>query len=321
MQDSTKFLEDLSRFDILLFDRFSNHCLANALEPFRAANTLLRTEAYAWRFLTLDGGPATSSSGLTVAPEMALASALGGQEKPDALFVISGYGHRALDRPEVAAALRRAAARARLVIGFDTGAWLLAAAGLLDGRRATLHWDLLGAFDERFPRIETARARYVLDGPRITCSGAMAAFDLALALLKARFGEALRLDVAANFMHGPGFSGAAPPAASPETLGAGPVARAVTLMQETVDEPLPLAEIARRLGRSQRDLERRFQREFGATPLAIYRRIRLAAARRWVETSDLTIAEIAARSGYENASAMTRAFKRAFGAPPTALRR
>ena len=318
MPEWTKFDPAPREIEILLFDRFSNHCLANALEPFRAANTLANRQAYRWRLFTPDGSPAVSSSGLAVLPDAALGDAGAG----GIALVVSSYGYRDLDGPATRRALRRIAAKSELVVGLDTGAWLMAAAGLLDRRRATIHWDVLDSFAETFLAVDAVKARFVTDGDRLTCGGATTAFELVLDLIGAQQGESLRLDVAALFMHelgaGPSFQRLRARRLSDKSRT---TVRAITLMQERVEQPLAIAEIARTLGCTQKHLERRFGAEFGAAPAVVYRHLRLAAARRLVENSDLPIAEVALRCGYSNASAMTRAFTLEFGANPRALRR
>lgn len=300
--------------DVLLFEAFSNHCLANTVEPLRAANGFAGREIYRWRFLSLDGGIVASSSGMPVASHGRLAEASG-----DLLIVMPSY--RYADHASVAAsrALRAAAGRYKVMAGFDTGSWLLAAAGLLDGRQATIHWEVLDRFAEAFPEVRSRRERHVVDGNRVTCSGALAAFDLIMELIGERHGQALRLEVATLFM-------------APEATGGhGPqegvlarsrtVARAVAVMQENLEVPLTISRIARAVGRSQKDLETRMRGQMGATPQAVYRRLRLIHARKLVLESDMAVAEIALRCGYQDASAMTRAFRQEFGDTPRGLRK
>nr|WP_299371796.1 GlxA family transcriptional regulator [uncultured Tateyamaria sp.] len=297
--------------DVLLFDAFSNHCLANTVEPLRAANGFAGRTLYSWRFCTLDGAHVHSSSGLQVAPHCALDAATG-----DTLYVMPSYGVRALDQWAVVRALRRVAGRYGVIGGFDTGPWLMARAGLLDGSRATIHWDELTAFAEAFPHIDVQRARYVIDGARLTCSGAMAAFDLVLHLISERHGPLLALDVAQLFM-----SAQAGPARwqAPSRPGR-TVSRALAVMQETLEHPLTIPALARRIGCTQKTLEQRMRAVMQATPQAVYHRLRLNHAYQLVADTDLPVSEIAGRCGYDNASAMTRAFRTAFQVTPTGVR-
>lgn len=301
------------RIDILLFERFSNHCLANTVEPLRAANELAQERLYDWRYLTVDGASVTSSSGLLVEPEAALRDGVHG----DLLFVLPSYGFRELSTPACLVALRAASSRYDTLAGLDTGGWLLAEADLLSGRRATVHWHELDGFAERFPDIDVARERFVIDGDRITCGGAMAAFDLVSQLIASHHGEALRLEVSFMFMHEgtvarmPGLT-SAPRSAM--------VQRAIGVMRENLEVPLSVIAVARRVGQTQRRIEQAFRRELGATPRTVYRRLRLLEARKMVDQTDLRVAEIAVRCGYASPAAMTRAFAAEFSQTPRALR-
>ncbi|MDU8927721.1 GlxA family transcriptional regulator [Alisedimentitalea sp. MJ-SS2] len=300
--------------DVLLFEAFSNHCLANTVEPLRAANGFAAREVYRWRFLSLEGGLVASSSGMPVATHGKLSDASG-----DILIVMPSYRFAEHATTATGRALRAAAGRYSVIAGFDTGSWLLASARLLDGRQATIHWEVLERFAEAFPDVEALRERHVIDGNRITCSGALAAFELIMELIGERHGQALRLEVATLFM--------APEATGGQGAQEGvlarsrTVARAVAVMQENIEAPLTIARIARAVGRSQKDLEARMRAQLGATPQAVYRRLRLIQARKLVLESDMAVAEIALRCGYQDASAMTRAFREEFGDTPRGLRR
>ncbi|MEL6748028.1 MAG: helix-turn-helix domain-containing protein, partial [Pseudomonadota bacterium] len=199
--------------------------------------------------------------------------------------------------------------------GFDMGAWLLADAGLLDGHKATVHWDELDAFGETFPNVETQRSSYVSDGTRLTCAGGSAAFDAMLDLVEQRAGASLRLEVALLFLT-PGAAGrpGAPGASSRK------VALLLDLMGEHLEEPLPLPDLAMRAGLSLRGLDRLTRDKLSTSPAALYRRLRLLRARKLAQETDMKVTEIALRTGYADASAMTRAFRQEFGVSPRALR-
>lgn len=299
------------RIDILLFDRFSNHCLANTVEPLRAANMLSGLSLYHWRFLTLDGQPVASSSGMEVTPNAALGPGSG-----DMLCVMPSYGVRSLDRWDVIRPLRRAAGQYQTLAGFDTGSWLLARAGLLEGRRATIHWDELTAFAEAFPDVLAVRERFVMEGDRITCSGAMAAFDLVSQLIAKAHGPLLAMDVAQLFM----TNETVPHAGRMPLVTGKTAARAVEMMQANLEHPLSIPALARSLGCTQKTLEARMRAALQATPQSVYLRLRLNHACQLLRDTDYPISEIAGRCGYENASAMTRAFRSAFRQTPRDFR-
>ncbi|MFT3688454.1 GlxA family transcriptional regulator [Paenirhodobacter sp.] len=293
---------------VLLFRAFSNHCLANAVEPLRAANMLSGRALYEWQYLSLDGGPVTSSSGLTVQT-----AAMAAQAGADYLFVMPSYDFLSHATVDCARALRAARRRFGTLVGLDTGAWLLAAAGLLSGRRVTIHWDEITHLAERFPDVTVVEDRVVHDGDILSCGGTTTAFELILDLIEAHHGAMLRLEVAALFMHGE-----APPGAF-RRPGQVPEA-AVSLMRRTIETPLPIGEIAARLGLSRKAFEQRCRDRFGFGPRQLYLATRLREAKRLVEQSTMSVAEIATRCGYRDASAMTRAFRREFGLSPRARR-
>lgn len=297
---------------LLLFPGFSNLCLANAVEPLRAANTLARRPLYRWRFLAMAEGPLRSSSGLPVHPEPFDRDAGG-----ELLLVMPSYDHDALATPDTLRRLRGAAGRFGLIAGLDTGSWLMARAGLLGGYRATGHWDILTALAEDFPDIDVVADRVVIDRDRASCGGATATLDLMLDLIGRRHGTALALDVASLFLYG----GGAGPATHLPLLPHRTLREAAALMRRHLEEPLTIAEVATALGLTQRRLEALFRTHADLSPVQLYRRVRLAEARRQVLETPRSVAEIATRCGYGDPAAMTRAFRAAFGATPSGLRR
>lgn len=304
-----KTADNPQRIGILLFERFSNHCLANTIEPLRAANMLLGRTAYTWSFMSHDGATVQSSSGMPVAAQMALSQSGSG----DVLFLLPSYAHQDYLTPPMLRGLRAAGTRFEVLAGLDMGSWLLAAAGLLEGYQAAIHWDEVDNFQEAFPEVDVTRARVVMDRDRWSCGGAMTAFELVLRMIGDTHGEALRMEVASLFMHGEVDS-------TSKRTGTGQIDVAMKIMRDNIEEPLRMEQVAQALEISQRKLERLFLAELGAGPQKAYRRIRLLAARRFVEQTNLSIVEIAIRCGYRDPSAMTRAFGQEFGASPRTVR-
>ena len=296
-----------TQISILLFDRFSNHCLANVLEPLRAANDLSSQQVFEWNIVVLGGQRVRSSSGLRLEADAQLADMRG-----DILMVMPSYGFLTHANVTSSRALRAAARRFDILAGLDTGSWLLAEAGLLDGYRATIHWDELDRFSERFSDIDVQKEAVIYDRDRITCGGASTAFALAMQMIEKQHGAALRLRVEHL------FSGAY--AQRPVRRG-GIAARAVDLMRAHIEAPLQIAQLAQQLGRSQKHLEQQMLARLGAAPQVIYRRIRLERARQLSLDTTISVAEISVRCGYQDASAMTRAFRSEYGTTPQALRR
>ncbi|WP_254694481.1 GlxA family transcriptional regulator [Alloyangia pacifica] len=296
---------------LLLYDGFSNMVLSCLLEPLRAVRDQ-GAGGLSWQIVTPDDGPARSSSGLNISPDAAIADC----DRCDLLIVVSGYGYREHARPERLAPLRRMTRGARAIVGADTGSWLLAAAGLLDDQGATIHWAVLAEFAEAFPQIQPSNARFVR-GPRVsTCGGASTALELMLAIISEQFGPADAFLVSTMFVHDAERQQRSGRGAN-WLVGKGTarLRKIVNLMVETIENPLPLEDLAQRAGLTRRTLNRLFQAELAMSPGRYYQLMRLSHARELASGSDYDLREIALRCGYSNASALSKAFRLAFGHP------
>lgn len=312
MQIWIKVPHSTQTISVLLFDNFSNYCLANAVEPFRAANTIARKPLYSWHFLSMEGGTVTSSSGLPVETQEWSKITPSG----DYLFVMPSYGFERFTS-QSGPLLRTARARFKVIAGFDTGAWLLAAAGLLKDRKTTIHWDEFTRFSETFPDTYATEDRFIVEDDLATCGGAATAIELSLKLIERAHTPMFALEVAALFMFGDRLELHDPyHRATTDEL----VRKAAALMRRNVEMPLSIPTVAERLNVDQRALEEVFNQFLKAPPRKVYKSIRLREARRLVELSTLQVAEIATRCGYQNASALTRAYREEFGETPRAHR-
>jgi transcriptional regulator GlxA family with amidase domain len=303
----------------LLFDGFSNMVLASAVEPLRAARDYTGQGAFSWRLLSATGGDVTSSSGLNLRCEGNLQD-VGGL---DALFVVAGYGAREHSSASACQALQMAERRLPIVGALDSGAWILAAAGLLAGRRATIHWQDIDQFAESYLDVDVVNDRFVIDRDRITAGGATTVIDLMLKMIADRGSGALAFDVSNMFVYD-----ARPHA--PEERGARSLSlasrvpqlvRAVAEMRANVEKPLALDAIATASAMAPRTLARLFQREFGISPGRYYQSIRLDVARSLFAETSQSASEIAARTGFASAATLSRAFSDHFHLRPMDLRR
>jgi transcriptional regulator GlxA family with amidase domain len=309
----TKNLEQPITINFLLIDQFSNNSLGNCLEPLRACNAFDTKPVFEWQFLTLDGKSVQSSSGLPILPDGAISD----MTRCDYLWVNSSYGYEKNDTSKTRIALQKASKLAKTMVGLDTGAWLIAAAGLLNGKTATIHWDILDSFTDRFPSINVERKRVVEDKNRITCAGAMSSFDLALLIISKHLGQSSKVDLEAFFMH----QGTALVADTPLKNVRDPLLnKALELMHKHMENPLSRDTLAHRVSCQVKTLDRRFIAEFGVPAGQIYRHIRLSAAQQMVTSTSLSIFEISLRTGFQNPSAMTRAYKTRFGVTPSQSR-
>lgn len=291
------------RINILLFDAFSNMVLASLLEPLR----VVRDEHGAgitWTILTPHDGPLRSSSGLKMAPDCTLSQA----EACDLLILIGGDRFRQdAGQPSTRRALS-AARKADSVIAADTGAWLLAAAGYLDGRRATLHWQLLDEFAEIFPRVNLVHSPFVADGKWLTCGSAAGAMELILQEIARRFGAAARFDAASMFLNAPRLW--SEPTEGLKSLPSHPnarVRRVLDLMATSVGAPLTLPELATAAGLTLRTMARLFDAELNLSPGKCYQNIRLARARELMLQQGMSAADAAPLCGFSCAASLKRA--------------
>ncbi|HSF64833.1 MAG TPA: GlxA family transcriptional regulator [Paracoccaceae bacterium] len=292
--------------------------VASVLDPMRAANRHLGQDAWRWRVVTPDGRPAPLTCGI----ELPATGPLSAAEGADALIVIVGYRQSEVATRPLLRDLARMAPRLALIAGVDAGGWVLARAGLLDGHRATVHWEDLEDFAAAHPQVEVLPDRWVLDRARATAGGAAPAHDLMLHLIARRHGAALARQVAASFLTTP-RDGTDPQVAPP---GRDPrldprVAAAIARMEAQIDTPEPVAQTAAAVGLSPRRLETLFRTALGMSPAAYGRSLRLQAARRMITDTRHPLTEVALRTGFASQSALSRAFRLQFGVAPSHLRR
>ncbi len=304
---------------ILLVPKYSQLTLAALVEPLRMANTVAKRTLYRWRLCSEDGQAVTSSSGFTLAvdAEMTPASPF------DTLFVVASYEVQRFATPAVFGFLRGAARSGAVIGGFDAAPFLLAGAGLLDGYRATTHWDDLEELRDRYPRIDVVPERYVIDRKRITTSGSLPSFDLVLEFIRQRNGLMLAMNVSGNFLYDqarPGSESQYMIAASLINARHPMITRVVRLMEQNLRTPLDIPRLADAVGLSERSLLRRFRSTLGVGPLQYYRALRLDAGRRLLDNSDLSVTEIAIACGFDSRGSFTRAFKKVFGSSPSSMR-
>ena len=306
------------RVDMLLQDQFSLLCLAAVIEPLRAANRVAVQPLYRWRLLSRTGEAALSTSGIAVAVEGVFAP----EDSRDVLFLLGSFNTRVTD-PSLRAGLRQAARAGAVMAAVEAGSWELARAGLLDGYAATTHWEDLEEFAASFPKISVRNDRFVMDRRRWTAGGATPALDMMLTLLRQDHGLPLALNVASVFVYDQTLPGSTPqPVVSlGRLLGDDPaLARAITLMQRHLEEPLSMDAVAVQAGVLRRTLEMRFRAQLGQSPHDYYLDLRLASAKRMLEQSAMSVAAVAAAHGFTSPSGFARAFRQRFQMSPLAAR-
>ncbi len=300
---------------LLVLDDCNTLSFAAAVDPMRAANRLADRHAFDWDYVTAQDRPAMLTSGLSV-PGIPLARL----EGCDLMIVVAGFNLARHATPSLLGGLRRIAATGAAMAGIDGGPWLLAEAGLLDGHPATTHWEDLEGFSARFPAVDLRADRYVVSGNRFTSGGATPAIEMMLRIIGARHGSGFAARVAGLFLYD-GPSAAPRPQSRLGTHRHNALtAKANALMETALDDPLPLSEIAARLGTSTRSLQQQFRLRLGTTPQDHYLQLRLAEARRLVMDTDLSLMEIAMATGFTSQSSFARAFRTAHGMAARDLR-
>jgi transcriptional regulator GlxA family with amidase domain len=306
-------------FVFLLVPGLSMMSLASAIEPLRSLNRLRRRDVYQWRLASLDGNPVEASNGIAL-PTLDHAQALTGADK---IFVCGGLRIQEADEKRYLAILRQAARRSIGVGSLSTGTYLLARAGLLAGYRCTIHWENQSAFQEDFPNLDCTNKIYEIDRDRLTCSGGTAAMDMMLHLIRERHGADLARGVANQFHHERIRDEREDQRGGRlEILSRMPekVQQAVGLMQRNIENPLPLPDIARRVGLSPRQLERLVLGHLGQSPLRLYMQVRVERARELLVTSNQSVIDVAVRAGFSSTSHFSAWYKRIYGVRPSDMR-
>jgi transcriptional regulator GlxA family with amidase domain len=303
----------------LIFDHFQILDAAGPIAAFEIA-ARLKPGTYAFDIIAANAGVIASSSTASLA-----AAGFDPAARYDTLIVAGGDGTRAASRDtRILDFVHTAAAHTRRIASVCSGAFVLAAAGLLGGRRATTHWSRAGDFARRFPDVLLEPDRiHVKDGPFWTSAGITAGIDLALAMIAEDLGEAVAKRTAQQlvvYYRRPGgqsqFS---------ELLDFGrPEMRFAPLLswaRERLGQPLAVERLAEQAAMSPRHFARAFAAETGITPAKAIERLRVETARARVEAGSESIDMIAVKVGFGDPERMRRAFLRAFGQPPQALRR
>lgn len=309
----------MKHIGVLIYPDFQILDAAGPISAFEIAGRNSQ-QAYGLSILSMHGGFVRSSSGAAFASD-ATKTARG----LDTLIVVGGEGSKqAMQCPQSKAFVQRQALSTRRICSVCTGAFVLAAAGLLDGRRATTHWRRAAALAEQFPAITVeANAIHVHEGSIWTSAGITAGIDLALALIAEDFGENLARRVAQEmvvYYRRPGGQSQFSALLEMDT-GEGRFSDLLDWMRRHLSERLTVEILAEKAAMSPRHFARAFAYSVGMSPAKAVERLRLEAARERVEYSEEPIEMIAARTGFHDPERMRRAFLRAFGQPPQAMRR
>lgn len=316
--DRTETSSDSTRVGILAVEGFPLMSYSCTVEPLRAANLLAHRQLY--EVIHFGSRAEVASSGVATVPG---AVPLDKAARLDLLMVVAGGDPFAFRNQRVFAWLRDMADKDVRIGGVSGGPVLLANAGLMKGRRMTVHWEHAQMLEERVPNVIIEQRLFVMDRDRVTCGGGTSPLDLMHAIIAERHGASFAGMVSDWFLHTDIRGEHAPQRQEPSfgaAVGSRPVKEAVEVMESHAGDPLSLAQLALVVGVTPRHLNRLFVDRMGISVMEYYRRQRLALARRLVRNSAMRVAQIADATGFSNAGHFSNAYLKAFGVRPHADR-
>ncbi len=302
-------------FGFVVVPNFSLIALSACVDPLRIANGVLGRPTYRSVLLSLEGGLVASSDGIQVMTQHSLAEA----PPLDVVFVIGPNPIPRRGLRTLTLWLKKMAAQGLPLGGIDTGAYLMAQAGLLNGYRCTIHWEDHEALAEQFPQVIVTQHFFEVDRDRYTCSGGVAPLDLMTYLLTQSPGNRQLANEVANLLvvERRGLTDIQTVSIIHQGRVTHPAAvEALRLMEANISEPLTIPEIAQFTGIALRSLQRLFSQQFAKSAERIYLDIRLSHARILVQRSDKPLREIALQTGFASQSHLTAHYTPRFGAPP-----
>jgi transcriptional regulator GlxA family with amidase domain len=305
-----------------LVPNFSMIAFTTAIEPLRLANRMLGEEAYTWRLASLDGQPVRASNGVEVNVDTSLEQErhhLSGSKRPSMMFACSGINVEEAENKSLFAYLRECKNSGVTVGGLCTAAYLLAAAGLLKGKRCAIHWENLPGFQEKFPTADVYADLYEMDGNIWTCAGGTAALDMMLSLIGRDNDEDLVNRVCEQALtdrvRNPHDRQRLPLRARLGVQNV-KVLSIIEFMEANISEPLSLVEIADYVGLSRRQIERLFQSQMGRSPARYYLEVRLDRARHLLRQSSMPVVDVAIACGFVSASHFSKCYREMYGKSP-----
>lgn len=293
--------------------------LAAALDVLRHANRFSARDHYQWLILSETDQAVTDGNGIPVSPDSRLDAA----GYVDFAFIIAGLDASQIRQPHLGAWLTRQARSGCIIGGISNGAFLLAAADLLNQFGATTHWEDFESFCLLFPDVRTRYQRYVIDRGRITCAGGSATLDLFIELVRQDLGNEVSLRVSRQLLlqeQSVVVPGSAVSRA-PQRHYSAPVQRALSLIEAGLGQSISVTKLAQRSGISRRELLRLFRQELNNTPSRILRQRRLDRARSLILNTGLPMTTIAESVGFSSQSHLTSSYRVEFGITPAQQRR
>ncbi len=302
-------------FAFLLCPEFSMMAFAAALEPLRLANRVARRPLYRWTLVSETGGAVRCSNGTRVEADAALPDL----RRETTAMVCAGLDLAGAATRPVLTWLRRQARLGVRLGGVCTGAHVLAKAGLLEGKRATIHWENQSAFAEEFPEVQLSNLLYCVEDGVITCAGGTASCDMMLHIIGEQQGADLASLVADRLIHTPVRSASDEQRLSvPARIGVRhpKLVQVIQTMERATEEPISPADLAKGVNMSTRQLERLFRRYLNRSPKRYYMELRLEKARNLLLQTDMSVINVALACGFTSPSHFSKCYRAHFGRTP-----
>jgi AraC family carnitine catabolism transcriptional activator len=299
---------------LILTEMYPFYGAVLAAESMRLANKYSNDKMFDWVFISEDGLPVAASNGMSL-----ITAAAKNIQKLDYAFVIAGYDPDRQCHPNIKALLRRLGRQGTVLGAVDSGAFVLAEAGVLAGQATAIHFESRSAFQHKYPCIAVVDEPVSISTRLMTCGAGALVIRLILAITRTRIGELVAGRIESD-LH---LSALASPGPEPAQIsvkrsqGRPRVDEVIALMGRTVDKPVSLRKLARHSGCSTRQLTRAFNHRFGASPMRYYQRLRLTHARQLLYQGAQPISEVAMSCGFTALSLFSRAFKTEFGQSPS----
>jgi len=302
-------------FVFLLMNKFTMLSFTAAIEPLRIANRMSGQSLYKWSVVSEGANDVSSSCGMTIRIDTGLEDV----HRDEVVMVCGGIGVRESTTPAIKNWLRKVARKGSVIGGLCTGAHTLAAAGLLNSRRATIHWENRDGFLEEFTETELTKSVFVIDGNRLTAAGGTSSLDLVLTMIADDHGKDLANAVADQLIYTTIRTDRDIQRLSiPTRIGVRHprLSRVIERMEQSIEEPVSPAELAEEVGMSTRQLERLFRRYLNRSPKRYYMELRLARARNLLMQTDLSVINVALACGFASPSHFSKCYRAQYGTTP-----
>ncbi|NNK78355.1 MAG: GlxA family transcriptional regulator [Litoreibacter sp.] len=303
------------KFVFVLMDNFTMLCFACAIEALRIANRMSGKTLYTWALAGEGGEVATCSTGTGFKLDMDLEE----MSRDDTILLCGGIEVQNATTKRILNWLRREARRGVTIGGLCTASYALAKAGLLDGRKATIHWENQDSFAEEFEEVELTKSVFVIHDNRITTAGGTSSIDLMLKLIATDHGEELANLVADQLIYTSIRTDQDQQRLSiPTRIGVRhpKLSRVIQMMETNIEEPISPSTLAKEVGMSTRQLERLFRRYLNRSPKRYYMEIRLQKARNLLMQTDMSVINVALACGFASPSHFSKCYRAHYDTTP-----